>query len=72
MELVRLNPDGTVSKKEIDIDFANNIDEENNPILRQNDVVVVKRSGVASLGDALGAVTAPFTAPLGILRFLGL
>ena len=72
VELVRLNPDGTVSKKEIKIDFANNIDEENNPILRQNDVVVVKRSGVASLGDALGAVTAPFAAPLGILRFLGL
>lgn len=72
VELVRLNPNGTVSKRDIKVDFSNDINEENNPILRQNDVIVVKRSGAASLGDAVGTVLSPLTAPLSILRFLGL
>ena len=71
VELVRLNPNGTVSKREIKVDFANDINEETNPTLRQNDVIVVKRSGVASVGDAIGTVLRPFTAPLSLLRFLG-
>ena len=71
VELVRLNPNGTVSKRNIDVDFANDIDEENNPTLRQNDVIVVKRSGAAGVGDALGTVLRPLTAPLSLLRFLG-
>ena len=71
VELVRLNPNGTVSKRNIKVDFANNIDEENNPILRQNDVIVVQRSGAAGVGDVLGTVLRPLTAPLSLLRFLG-
>ncbi|MDJ0691899.1 MAG: SLBB domain-containing protein [Xenococcaceae cyanobacterium MO_188.B32] len=71
VELVRLNPNGTVSKRNIKVDFANDIDEENNPTLRQNDVIVVKRSGAAGIGDALGTVLRPLTAPLSLLRFLG-
>lgn len=69
VELVRLNPNGTVSKREIKVDFSNDINEESNPVLRQNDVVVVKRSGTASFGDAVGAVVSPFLAPLRILNF---
>ena len=72
VELVRLNPNGTVSKRNIKVDFANDIDEENNPPLRQNDVIVVKRSGAAGIGDVLGTVLRPLTAPLSLLRFLGL
>ena len=71
VELVRLNPNGTVSKREIEVDFANDINEENNPALRQNDVIVVKRSGAAGIGDAIGTVLRPLTAPLNLLRFLG-
>ena len=72
VELVRLNLDGTVSKREIKVDFANNVDEEKNPVLRQNDVIVVKRSGAATIGDAVGTILSPITAPLSLLRFLGL
>ena len=71
VELVRLNPDGTVSKRKIKIDFAEDIDEETNPILRQNDVVVVNRSGTAGIGDAIGSVFNPLGGPLNLLRFLG-
>ena len=46
MELVRLNPNGTVDKREIEIDLAAGIDDEQNPTLRHNDVVVVDRSGL--------------------------
>jgi polysaccharide export outer membrane protein len=72
VELVRLNSNGTVSKREIKIDFAQDVNEENNPILRNNDVVVVSRSGAAGFGDALGSVLSPLGAPLNLLRFFGL
>ncbi|MBE9169795.1 SLBB domain-containing protein [Pleurocapsales cyanobacterium LEGE 06147] len=68
VELVRLNPNGTVSKREIDVDFAENPSEENNPTLHNNDVVVVGRSGTAVLGDAVGAVLSPFLGPFGFIR----
>ena len=71
VELVRLNLDGTVAKREIKVDFANDVNEESNPVLRQNDVIVVKRSGVATIGDAVGTILSPITAPLSLLRFLG-
>ena len=70
VELVRLNPNGTVAKREIKVDFAQDIDEENNPVLQQNDVVIVSRSGAAGIGDAIGTVFSPLSAPLNLLRFL--
>ncbi|MEB3831843.1 SLBB domain-containing protein [Phormidium sp. CCY1219] len=77
VELIRLNPNGTVSRQAIPIDFAQGLDEETNPILRNNDVVVVGRSGFTRLGDRLGAigqtigdVTSPVFSVFGIFRFL--
>lgn len=70
VELIRLNPNGTVSKRDVTIDFAQGIDEEGNPALRNNDVVVVKRSGLASATDAIGTVLAPVGAAFGGLTFL--
>jgi polysaccharide biosynthesis/export protein len=59
VDVIRLNPDGTVTKQEIDIDFARGINDAGNPALRNNDVVIVRRSGVASVGDALGTLLNP-------------
>ena len=72
VELVRLNPNGTVSKREIKVNFANDVNEETNPVLRQNDVIVVKRSGTATVGDAVRTIFSPLTTPISLLRFLGL
>jgi polysaccharide biosynthesis/export protein len=64
VQLVRLNPNGTVSQRTVTIDFARGIDEQGNPLLLNNDIVIVGRSGAAKFSDALGTVLGP------LLRFL--
>jgi polysaccharide export outer membrane protein len=70
VELIRLNPNGTVTKTSINIDFSQGINEKTNPILRNNDVVVVHRSGLAATTDTLGTVLSPFTGVTGIFNGL--
>lgn len=53
VELLRLNPNGTVTKRNITIDFSRGINEQANPILRDNDVIVVRRSISAEVTDGL-------------------
>lgn len=65
VELVRLNPNGTVTQRSIEVDLAAGVNEENNPPLRSNDAVVVRRSGLAQATDTAGIVLSPL---LGILR----
>ncbi|MGL5080954.1 MAG: SLBB domain-containing protein [Microcoleaceae cyanobacterium] len=64
VELIRLSPDGTVEKREIEVDFATGIGEENNPTLRNNDIIVVRPSGLAAFADDISpimSIFAPFT-----------
>ncbi len=68
VDLVRLNPNGSVTKREVKVDFSQGINEETNPILRNNDVVVVNRSGLARTGDSVGAVLNPLGGLLGVFR----
>lgn len=53
VELLRLNPNGTVTKRNITINFSRGINENENPILRDNDVIVVNRSFAAQVTDGL-------------------
>lgn len=74
VDLVRLNPNGTVTKRAVKVDLSKGINEETNPILRNNDVIVVNRSVLARTGDTLGAVTAPLAPVFSIIslfRLLG-
>ena len=59
VELVRLNADGSVDRRTIPVDFAEGINEETNPLLRNNDVIIVGRSGLASTADTLGTALSP-------------
>ncbi|MEM6252844.1 MAG: SLBB domain-containing protein [Cyanobacteria bacterium P01_D01_bin.156] len=75
VELIRLNPDGTATKTSIEVDFSVGIDPARNPLLQNNDIVVVRRSGSARVSDTLETVTAPlsrafsiFALPSTILR----
>ena len=68
VDLVRLNPNGSVTKREVKVNFSEGINEETNPILRNNDVVVVNRSGLARTGDSVGAVLNPLGGLLGVFR----
>jgi polysaccharide biosynthesis/export protein len=58
-----------VSKRDVRIDLANRVDEETNPILRNNDVVVVDRSGLTATTDTIGSIVAPFGSIFGFLNF---
>jgi polysaccharide biosynthesis/export protein len=70
VDLIRLNPNGSVTKRVVEVDFSKEINEQTNPILRNNDVVVVNRNNVARTGDTLGALFNPIGGVLGILRTL--
>jgi len=70
VDLIRLNPDGSVTKRVVKVDFSQGINEQTNPILRNNDVVVVNRSGLAKTGDSVGAIVNPLGGFLGIIRGL--
>ncbi|MGL5060988.1 MAG: polysaccharide biosynthesis/export family protein [Microcoleus sp.] len=75
VELLRLNPNGTVSRRTIEVDFAQGLNPDNNPTLRNNDVILVARSGytrvadninnflqpVVGVANAVGSVTSIFT-----------
>lgn len=76
VDLVRLNPDGTVSRQEIDVDFSQGIDAANNPLLQNNDVVIIGRNDLASISDTLDLILSPLGSAFSIFqlpfRFLNL
>ncbi|MGF1519655.1 MAG: SLBB domain-containing protein [Nodosilinea sp.] len=71
VQLVRLNPDGSVDQRTVDVDLAASANDSTNPILRPNDVVIVDRNTAAAAGDTLGLFLRPFTTLTTVLRFLG-
>lgn len=56
VELIRLNPNGTVTQKQIEVDLSQGINEATNPILKPNDVIVVDRSGMAKARSTAGNI----------------
>ncbi len=71
VELIRLNPNGTVSRRGISVDFSKNLDESTNPALRNNDIIVVKPNAVARTTDFLNLLVSPLTGTIGLLKLLG-
>ena len=51
VDFLRLNPNGTVDQRTIEIDLAASINEETNPLLRNNDVIIVNRSDFTEFQD---------------------
>lgn len=72
VDLVRLNPNGTASQREVPIDFSQGINEETNPSLRPNDTIVVRRSGLTQVTDTVGTILSPINGVLNIFRLFGL
>lgn len=71
VELIRLQPNGTVQKREIEVDFTADVNDQSNPPLRPNDVIIVRRSGFTRVTDTLGTIVSPVSNVFSILRFLG-
>lgn len=67
--LVRLNRDGTVTRRRISYSMAAQPNAASNPVLQQGDVIVVERSGLTQLGDAVSNAFRPLGA-LGTLGFI--
>jgi polysaccharide export outer membrane protein len=72
VELIRLNPDSTISQRTIGIDFTRGIDENKNPALRNDDVIVVNRSGITKATDVLGTILSPFSNVFSVLNFFNI
>jgi polysaccharide biosynthesis/export protein len=70
--LVRLEPNGTVSKRDINVDLAKGIDDASNPPLRKGDTIIVKKNGLANLGQTIGTLTNPIGGAFSLLRLLGI
>lgn len=68
VDLIRLNPNGTVSQLSVKVNFSATANEETNPKLRNNDVIMVRRSGRAAFSDNVGGTLAPLSPLLGIFR----
>ncbi|MBD2039452.1 SLBB domain-containing protein [Microcoleus sp. FACHB-672] len=68
VELVRLNPNGTVSRRTVPVDFSQELNEETNPALRPNDVIVVGRSGITKTADTITTILSPFVNLFGAFR----
>ncbi len=75
VDFIRLNPDGTVSRRKIKVDLNKGINEQTNPPLQENDVIFVDRSGLTRYADNFEAVLSPmdnFFNFVNILRFFGI
>jgi polysaccharide biosynthesis/export protein len=70
VDLVRLNPDGSVTKRVVKVDLAAGLNEQTNPVLLNNDVIIVSRNGLTKGGDTAGSIINPLGGLLGIFRAL--
>jgi polysaccharide export outer membrane protein len=71
VDLVRLNPDGTITKQKIRVDLTQDVSTENNPALRNEDVIVVERSRQTTASDRLQTIFRPLGTVFGFMRFFG-
>jgi len=76
--LIRLNADGSVVNRIIKVDYSNPLNEETNPPLRNDDIVLISRRDLAQTSDYLGlvgnivlGVANPINAVLNIFRQVG-
>lgn len=53
VDLIRVNPNGTVSYRTISVNFEDPINEQTNPLLRNNDMIIVERARMARFTDTL-------------------
>jgi polysaccharide export outer membrane protein len=71
VQLIRLKPDGTVSERTVKIDLTKGSDEETNPLLQNNDIIVVDRNDSTRLSDKLGQLVSPVVQVFPLFNFLG-
>ena len=68
VDFIRLNPNGTVTKRMIKLNFARGIDPENNPRLQNNDTIVIGRNNLTRVGDGFSTILTPFGGLFNLFR----
>jgi polysaccharide biosynthesis/export protein len=69
VDFIRLNPNGSVTKRLIKLNFARGIDSEQNPRLQNNDTIVIGRNNLTRIGDGFSSILSPFNGLLNLFRF---
>ncbi|BAQ64530.1 SLBB domain-containing protein [Geminocystis sp. NIES-3709] len=59
VQLVRINSNGTATKRDVSVNLSAGVNEESNPILKNNDVIMVGRNGMTEFSDTMGTILAP-------------
>ncbi len=59
VELIRLHPNGTISRSQVQINLSQGINAQTNPLIQDNDIIIVPRSGIAVWTDNINNVLAP-------------
>lgn len=72
IELIRLNRNGTVTRRSYVLDFNLPVSPESNPPLIDGDTIVVNRSNYAVSADAINAVAQPLTGLVNVLTLFRL
>ena len=67
VEFIRLNPDGSILKRDVPVNFAAAINDESNPTLQNEDVIVVRRSGLSIFGDS-DQIAGPLSGIISVFR----
>jgi polysaccharide biosynthesis/export protein len=67
VDFIRLNPNGTVTKRLIRLNFARGIDPETNPRLQNNDTIVIGRNNLTRIGDGFSTILSPFNGLLNLI-----
>ncbi len=72
LELVRINRNGTATRRTYPLDLSQGASYSKNPPLRDGDTVIVNRSRYAVTSDAIGAVSQPITGLVNIFTLFRL
>ena len=70
VELVRFNPDGSLTRREIQVNLNQGIDPQTNPLLWHNDIVIAGRTRSARITDKISDILGPIIQLLPPLRLL--
>lgn len=61
VEFIRINPNGSVSQRSVDIDLAQDVNTDQNPVLQNGDTIIVGRSSLAATSDTASLIFSPLT-----------
>lgn len=68
--LIRVRPNGTFEKQIINLDFSQGVNAETNPLLQNNDMIIVSTSTISQITETASQIFQPFTRFVSILRSL--